>query len=58
VELLDVVGLPGELGRDHDLLLGDDRLGVVALHAALSGVQEAAVGVGHVGGSLGWAAGL
>jgi hypothetical protein len=51
-ELLDVVGLLGEFGRDHDLVLGDHRLGVVALHGAASGAQEAAVGVGDVRGRL------
>jgi hypothetical protein len=33
--------------------LSGDRLGVVALHRALAGAQEAAVGVGGVGGRLG-----
>jgi hypothetical protein len=44
VELLQVVGVLGELGRHDHLLAGGDRLGVVALHGALAGVQEAAVG--------------
>jgi hypothetical protein len=39
-------------GHDH-LLQGGDRLGVVALLGAIAGVQEAAVGVGDVGGRLG-----
>jgi TrwC relaxase len=56
VELLQVVGLLGQLGRDDDLLAGGDRLGVVALQAALAGVHQAAVGVGDVGNPLGgWA---
>ena len=49
VELLDVVGLLGELGRDADLVLGDHGLGVVALHGPGAGAQEAAVQVGDVG---------
>jgi hypothetical protein len=51
LELLQVVGFPGELGGDHDLVLGDHRLAVVALHGAVAGVQEAAVRVGDVGDS-------
>lgn len=35
------------------LVQGGDRLGVVALHGAVAGVQEAAVGVGDVGGRVG-----
>jgi hypothetical protein len=50
---LQVVGLLRQLGGDHDLLLGDHGLGVVALHGALASVQEAAVRVGHVRGGLG-----
>jgi hypothetical protein len=53
VELLDVVRILGELGGNHDLVLGNHRLGVVALDGAVAGVQEAAVGVGGVGGRVG-----
>jgi len=53
MELLHVVGVLGELGGDHDLVLGNHRLGVVALDGAGAGAQEAAVGVGGVGGRFG-----
>jgi hypothetical protein len=53
VELLQVVGLLGQLGGDDHLLARGDRLGVVALHAAPPGVHEAAVRVGDIGGRLG-----
>ena len=53
LELVDVVGLVGELGGDDQLVQGGDRLGVVALHGGVAGVQEAAVGVGDVGDGLG-----
>jgi hypothetical protein len=53
VELLQVVGVLGQLGGHDELVAGGDCLGVVALHAAFAGVQEAAVGVGDVGGRFG-----
>jgi hypothetical protein len=52
---LQVVGLLRQLGGDHDLLLGDHGLGVVALHGASSGVQEAAVRSVTLAAALGWA---
>jgi hypothetical protein len=52
-QLLEVVGLLGELGGDHDLLEGGGRLGVVALQGAVVATDEAAVGVGGVDGRLG-----
>jgi hypothetical protein len=50
---LQVVGVLGQLGRHDYLLTGGDCLGVVALHAAPVGMQEAAVGIGDVGGRPG-----
>jgi hypothetical protein len=46
--MLEVVGLLSELGRDHDLLTGGGRLGVVALQGAAVAVHKAAVRVGGV----------
>jgi hypothetical protein len=48
-----VVGVLGQLGGHDELVAGGDRLGVIALPGAVAGVQEAALGVGDVGGRLG-----
>src|SRR6266545_3427322 len=53
LKLVNVVSLVGELGRHDELAFGGDRLGVIALHAAVAGVQEAAVRVGDVGTGIG-----
>ena len=52
-QLLEVVGLLGQLGGDHDLLTGGGGLGVVALQGSAVAMHEAAVGVGGVDRRLG-----
>jgi hypothetical protein len=47
-QLLEVIGLLGQLGRDHHLLAGGGGLGVVALQGPAVAAHEAAVGVGGV----------
>ena len=44
----DVAGVLADVAGEHDLVLVGDRLGVVALHPAVRGVHDAAVGIGHV----------
>jgi hypothetical protein len=52
-QLLEVVGLLGELGGDHHLVAGGGRLGVVALHGPAVATHEPAVRVGGVDRRLG-----
>ena len=48
LELVLVMRVVGDLGRDNHLICGHRRLGVVALDEAAGRLEQAAVGVGHV----------
>ena len=47
-EVPEVGGVAIDLGGDHDLLFGHDRLGVIALHVAAERLQAAAVRISDV----------
>ncbi len=47
-ELVDVVGVLGDLGGDDDLLAGGDQLRVVTLHRVPVAAHQPAVRIGRV----------